>query len=100
MEEPMPKAKPAAPDLKQPKTPDQPQPDIVDELRRRDQPVPDAPATVPHQDEDIEPGGSRPPEDGGVPQHPVHDSDTEDLGPEDYEEMTDEIAKKGIRREP
>jgi hypothetical protein len=76
------------------------QPDIVDGLRRRDQPVPDAPATVPHPGEGIEPAGSRPPEDGGVPQHPIHDSDVEDLGPEDYEEMTDEAAKTGIKPTP
>jgi hypothetical protein len=74
------------------------QPDIVDEIRRRDQPVPDAPATVPHPGEGIEPAGSQPPEDGGVPQHPIHDSDVEDLGPEDYEELTDEVAKTGIKR--
>ena len=55
------------------------------------------PATVPHPDEGIEPGGVGPPEDGGVAQHPVHDSDIEDLGPEDYEELTDEVAKTGIK---
>jgi hypothetical protein len=76
------------------------QPDIVDKLRRRDQPVSDAPATVPHPGEGIEPAGSRPPEDGGVPQHPIHDSDVEDLGPEDYEEMTDAVAKSGIKPTP
>jgi hypothetical protein len=52
---------------------------------------------VPHPGESIEPSGSRPPEDGGVPQHPIHDSDVEDLGPEDFEEMTDEVAKTGIK---
>jgi hypothetical protein len=52
---------------------------------------------VPHPGEGIEPTGSRPPEDGGVEQHPIHDSDVEDLGPEDFEEMTDEVAKTGIR---
>ena len=76
------------------------QPDIVDELRRRDQPVPDAPATVPHPGEEVEPGGSQPPEDGGVDQHPIHDSDVEDMGPEDYEEMTDKAAKTGVVRKP
>jgi hypothetical protein len=81
------------------KRPSEPsQPDIVDEMRRRDQPTVDAPATVPHPGEEIAPAGSRPPEDGGVPQHPIHDSDIEDLGPEDYEEMTDEVAKTGIKR--
>ena len=93
----MAKAKPANSDLKQPKTPDPSQPDVTDERRRRDEPVPDAPATVPHPGEEVEPGDSRPPEDGGVPEHPIHDSDVEDLGPEDYEEMTDEVAKNGIR---
>jgi hypothetical protein len=73
------------------------QPEMAEQARRRDQPVPDAPATVPHPGEGIEPSGSRPPEDGGVEQHPVHDSDVEDLGPEDFEEMTDEVAKTGIK---
>jgi len=73
------------------------QPEAADQERRRDQPTPDAPATVPHPGEGIEPGGSRPPEDGGVDQHPVHDSDVEDLQPEDFEELTDEVAKTGIK---
>ncbi len=29
------------------------------------------------------------PPDGGNPQHPIHDEDVEDLGPEDFEEMID-----------
>jgi hypothetical protein len=82
---------------KQPFNPDQPE--MPEEARRRDQPVPDAPATVPRPDEDVQSGAPRPPEDGGVDQHPVHDSDVEDRGPEDYEEMTDEVAKRGIRRD-
>ena len=73
------------------------QPEAAEQERRRDQPVPDAPATVPHPGETIEPSGSRPPEDGGVEQHPIHDSDVEDLGTEDFEEMTDEIEKAGIK---
>ena len=52
---------------------------------------------MPHPGEGIEPTGSRPPEDGGVEQHPIHDSDVEDLGPEDFEEMTDEVEKTGIK---
>ena len=75
-------------------------PDIVDRLRCRDQPVSDLPATAPRPGAGIEPAGSQPPEDGGVPQHPIHDSDVEDLGPEDYEEMTDEVEKTGIRSTP
>lgn len=72
------------------------QPDIIEEMRRRNLPTPDAPATVPHMGEEVSPGGSQPPEDGGVPQHPVHDSDIEDLGPQDFEEMADEVEKTGI----
>jgi hypothetical protein len=73
------------------------QPEAADQERRRDQPLADAPATVPHPGEGIEPTGSQPPEDGGVEQHPIHDSDVEDLGPEDFEELTDEVAKTGIK---
>ena len=73
------------------------QPEAADQERRRDQPVPDAPATVPHPGESIEPAGSRTPEDGGVEQHPIHDSDVEDLGPEDFEELTNEVEKTGIK---
>jgi len=73
------------------------QPEAVEQERRRDQPVPDAPATVPHPGEGIEPSGSRPAEDGGVEQHPIHDSDVEDLGPEDFEQMADEVEKSGIK---
>lgn len=73
------------------------QPEAADKERRRDQPLADAPASVPHPGEGIEPAGSRPAEDGGVEQHPVHDSDVEDLGPEDFEELTDEVAKTGIK---
>ena len=71
------------------------QPDITDELRRRDPPIPDAPATVPSAGIHIT--DNRPTEDGGVEQHPVHDSDTEDLKPEDYEELTDEVEEVGIK---
>jgi hypothetical protein len=73
--------------------------EMPEEARRRDQPVPDAPATVPRPDEALVPGAPRPSEDGGVDQHPIHDSDVEDLGPEDYEEMADEVAKTGIKRD-
>ena len=75
------------------------QPDIVEELRRRDPPTADAPATVPSVSPDADDAAPdvRPSEDGGVAQHPVHDSDVEDLGPEDYEELTDEVADTGIK---
>jgi hypothetical protein len=73
------------------------EPEAADGERRRDQPTNDAPATVPHMGEEVEPQGSQPPEDGGVAQHPIHDSDEEDLGPEDFEEQTDEVAETGIK---
>ena len=73
------------------------QPDMPDAVRRRDQPEPDAPGTVPRPDENAKIGGVSPLEDGGVAQHPIHDDDLEDLGPKDYEEMTDEVAKTGIK---
>jgi hypothetical protein len=82
------------------KQPNLGQPEAAEQERRRDQPVPDAPATVPRPGEGIEPSGSRPPEDGGVEQHPIHDSDVEDLGPEDFEQMADEVEKTGIKTEP
>ena len=47
--------------------------------------------------ENVKIGGVSPSEDGGVAQHPIHDDDLEDLGPEDYEELTDEVAKTGIK---
>jgi hypothetical protein len=49
---------------------------------------------VPRPDEPPRVGGVSPPEDGGVAQHPVHDDDLEDLGPEDYEEMTNEAEAR------
>lgn len=69
-------------------------PEAPDAVRRRDQPAPD---TVPRADEDPRLGSVSPPEDGGIPEHPIHDDDLEDLGPEDYEQMTDEVAKTGIK---
>ena len=73
------------------------QPEMPDEARRRDQPLSDAPTTVPNAGEGAAPGELQPSEDGGVGQHPIHDSDTEDLGPEDYEELTDEVENTGIK---
>ena len=72
--------------------------EMPDRVRRRDQPEPDAPGTVPRPGENVRIGGVSPPEDGGVAEHPIHDYDLEDLGPEDYERMTDEVAKTGIKR--
>jgi hypothetical protein len=76
------------------------QSEMPDDARRRDQPIPDAPAMVPTAgEEELAPGTLQPAEDGGVAQHPVHDSDTEDLDSEDYEELTDEVEETGIKPE-
>jgi hypothetical protein len=68
------------------------QPEMPDAVRRRDLPAEEVPLTVPRPA-----GGLSPPQDGGVAEHPIHDDDIEDLGPEDYEELTDEVAKTGIK---
>ena len=78
-------------------TPNLDQPDMPDAVRRRDQPEPDSPGTALRPDGNVRIDGVSPREDGGVDQHPVHDDDLEDLGPEDYEELTDEVEKTGIK---
>jgi hypothetical protein len=35
--------------------------------------------------------------DGGVAQHPIHDDDLEDLGPEDFEREIDDVAATSRR---
>jgi hypothetical protein len=73
-------------------------PDMPPRERQRDKAIPEV--LSPPLGESIAPAGSRPPEDGGVEQHPIHDSDVEDLGPEDFEEMADEVEKTGIKTGP
>jgi hypothetical protein len=72
-------------------------PEMPEDARRRDRATDDTPATVPEPDSLPQDGGISPPEDGGVAQHPIHDDDLEDLDAEDYEELTDEVAKVGIK---
>jgi len=43
--------------------------------------------------------GSEPLPDGGVDQHPIHDDNPEDLGPDDYEALTDSPETGFLRRE-
>jgi hypothetical protein len=64
------------------------QQDIPDDLRRID-PRPDRPHSLPETAGDTAHAGISPPMDGGNPEHPIHDEDIEDLGPEDFEEMID-----------
>jgi hypothetical protein len=62
--------------------------DMPDDLRRPD-PRPDRPDSLPEVASDVAHGGISPARDGDNPQHPIHDEDIEDLGPEDFEEMID-----------
>ncbi len=69
-------------------------PDLIDEDRRRDLPKtrPDTLGERTGRGEEVPAGGGfTPPEDGGNPQHPVHDEDEEDMMPEDYEREIDSI---------
>ena len=63
----------------------QSQKDMPDDLRRQD-PSADRPDSLPEIANDA---GTSPAPDGGNPEHPIHDEDIEDLGPEDFEEMID-----------
>jgi len=69
-------------------------PDLIDEDRRRDLPEirPEELDERAARGEEIPAGGGfSPTEDGGNPQHPVHDEDEEDMMPEDYEREIDSI---------
>lgn len=69
-------------------------PDLIDEDRRRDLPEtrPETLGERAERGEEVPAGGGfMPTEDGGNPQHPVHDEDEEDMAPEDYERAIDEI---------
>ena len=72
------------------------EPEAPDAVRRRDNPEPASPRTVPRPGEGA-PGSGSPSEDGGAEDHPIHDDDLEDLGPEDYEKLPDEVARTGIK---
>lgn len=62
--------------------------DMPGDLRRQD-PLPDRPDSLPEVAIDVAHAGISPAPDGDNPQHPIHDEDIEDLGPEDFEEMID-----------
>ncbi len=78
-------------------------PDLIDEDRRRD-----LPETRPEElderaargEETPAGGGFSPTEDGGNPQHPVHDEDEEDMMPEDYEREIDRLDGAVDKRIP
>jgi hypothetical protein len=88
-----------APDLETNTTPDV----LPDDLRRRDPPQTPPESLAPNDEvageEDSVGGGFTPRSDGGNEQHPVHDEDQEDAGPEDYEREIDRLdqAIRGSR---
>lgn len=71
------------------------QPDMPDDVRRRDREAV-APDTMPRPDEEARIRGLRPSEDGNVEQHPIHDSDVEDADAQDFEDMVDAAERGGF----
>jgi hypothetical protein len=67
------------------------QPDMPDTLRRRDSRI-DRPDSLPETSDNVARGGDSPSTDGDNP-HPVHDEDQEDLEPDDFEDMVDELQR-------
>ncbi len=79
-----------APDLEANTAPDL----LHDDLRRRDQretPPDSMPPDEERNSEDPAGGGFTPREDGGNPQHPVHDEDQEDASSAHYEREIDRL---------
>jgi hypothetical protein len=67
------------------------EPDVLpDDLRRVDQ-AEVTPDSLPQHESPAT--DTRP--DGGVEQHPTHDEDQEDKGPDDYEREVDAVASRG-----
>jgi hypothetical protein len=77
---------------------DEPDAILPDEVRRRDEPdvLPDS---LPARDKERTLEGQTPARDGGVAQHPIHDEDLEDLGPDDYQRQVDEIEEDALKRD-
>lgn len=71
------------------------QQDMPDDLRRRD-PRADRPDSLPESSADVAHGGISPTLDGDNPQHPRHDEDLEDAGPEDFEQMIDREGARPV----
>jgi hypothetical protein len=61
---------------------------LPDDVRRTD-PQTVSPDSLPEADEETS-------LDGGVAQHPVHDSDQEDRDPQDYEDAIDDLEKIAV----
>ena len=69
--------------------------DPPDDVRRRDLPQ-DRPDSLPENAGDVAHAGISPAPDGDNPEHPIHDEDAEDLGPEDFEEMIDKNETRPV----
>jgi hypothetical protein len=76
---------------------------VADDVIDDDQRAADAPRTA--LDDELDEIEERTPlgldeleEDGGNPQHPVHDDDLEDLESEDFEELADEAQRGKLER--
>ena len=62
--------------------------DVLPDDARRTDPSHNPPDSLPKVEEDLS-------MDGGNPDHPIHDEDQEDLGPEDYEQEIEEVEETG-----
>jgi hypothetical protein len=66
--------------------------EMPDDLRRRD--LPDLAGSLANDDVSI--GAHSPPPDGGLSDHPIHDEDLDDIEPEGYENLLDDIEETAV----
>jgi hypothetical protein len=66
--------------------------EMPDDLRRRD--LPDLAGGLANDDVSI--GAHSPPPDGGLSDHPIHDEDLDDIEPEGYENLLDDIEETAV----
>jgi hypothetical protein len=77
---------------------DSDQGELPDDVRRRD--ADPAPGGFVHPEEESRTGGRGGSPDGGVAEHPIHDEDLEDRGPEDYERELDDVERATSFEDP
>ena len=65
---------------------------MPDDLRRRE--LPDLASGLANEDVSI--GAHSPPPDGGLSDHPIHDEDLDDIEPEAYETLVDDIEQTAV----
>jgi hypothetical protein len=66
--------------------------EMPDDLRRRE--LPDLASGLANEDVSI--GAHSPPPDGGLSDHPIHDEDLDDIEPEAYETLVDDIEQTAV----